>query len=104
MRSDDILSQVRQKSGEMTSPTPSIDSLNGALALCGDGSSDHGLDTFGSHGGFGSSGIGSSSGVSSVLKVFIAMVVFVIVLITNSDLIIKTRILRCRPPPRRPPP
>merc|ERR1719210_2893968 len=49
----------------MTSPTPSIDSLNGALALCGDGSSDHGLDTFGSHGGFGSSGIGSSSGVSS---------------------------------------
>ena len=25
---------VRQKSGEMSSPTPSIDSLNGALALC----------------------------------------------------------------------
>ena len=103
MKSDDMTSQVRQKSGEMTSPTPSIDSLNGALALCGDGSSDHGLDTFGSHGGFGSSGIGSSSGVGSVLIVFIAMVVFIIVL-TNSDLIIKTWILRCRPPPRRPPP
>lgn len=52
---------VRQKSGEMTSPTPSIDSLNGALALCGDAASDHGLDTF-SHG---FSGLGSSSGVSS---------------------------------------
>ena len=36
---------VRQKSGEMTSPTPSIDSLNGALALCGDNSSDHGKYT-----------------------------------------------------------
>jgi len=53
---------VRQKSGEMASPTPSIDSLNGALALCGDASSDHGLDTF-SH-GF-SSGIGSASATSS---------------------------------------
>lgn len=52
---------VRQKSGEMTSPTPSIDSLNGALALCGDASSDHGLDSF-SHG---FSALGSSSGVSS---------------------------------------
>jgi len=50
---------VRQKSGEMTSPTPSIDSLNGALALC-DGN-DHGLDSY-SHV---FSGLGSSSGVSS---------------------------------------
>jgi len=53
---------VRQKSGEMTSPTPSIDSLNGALALCGDGIDGHGLDAL-SHAGF--SGLGSSSGVSS---------------------------------------
>jgi len=53
---------VRQKSGEMTSPTPSIDSLNGALALCGDVVDSNGLDSY-SHSGF--SGLGSSSGVSS---------------------------------------
>jgi len=50
---------VRQKSGEMSSPTPSIDSLNGALALCDN--SDHGLETF-PH-AFSSSGV--SSGNSS---------------------------------------
>ena len=50
---------VRQKSGEMSSPTPSIDSLNGVLALCDN--NDHPLDAY-SHV---FSGVGSSSGVSS---------------------------------------
>lgn len=52
---------MRQKSGEMTSPTPSIDSLNGALALCVDGLDGHGIDSL-SHAGY---TLGSSSGVSS---------------------------------------
>ena len=50
---------VRQKSGEMASPTPSIDSLNGVLAMCD--TTDHPIDTY-SHV---FSGLGSSSGVSS---------------------------------------
>ena len=54
-----IFGMVRQKSGEMASPTPSIDSLNGVLALCDN--NDHHLDTY-SHV---FSGVGSSSGVSS---------------------------------------
>ena len=58
---------VRQKSGEtaMASPTPSLDSLNGVLAMCGEEARDrHGLDLGYSH-VFSGLGSGSSSGVSS---------------------------------------
>ena len=59
---------VRQKSGEtaMASPTPSLDSLNGVLAMCGESADHHGLDSLGySHSVFPGLGSGSSSGVSS---------------------------------------
>ena len=51
----------------MASPTPSLDSLNGVLAMCGDsGDHGHGLDSLGySHSVFPGLGSGSSSGVSS---------------------------------------
>ena len=51
----------------MASPTPSLDSLNGVLAMCGDsGDHGHGLDGLGySHSVFPGLGSGSSSGVSS---------------------------------------
>merc|ERR1719422_2112435 len=59
---------VRQKSGEMASPTPSIDSLNGVLAMCGDNTGEGGHGPPGLHDPSYShvfSGLGSSSGVSS---------------------------------------
>jgi len=54
---------VRQKSGAMSSPTPSIDSLNGALAFCDN--SDHGLDSYPHT--FSSSGVSSATSSSSSL-------------------------------------
>ena len=51
---------VRQKSGEMESPTPSIDSLNGVLAMCDN--NDSYAHVFS---GMGSSSSGVSSGTSS---------------------------------------
>ena len=49
----------------MASPTPSLDSLNGVLAMCGEEARDrHGLDLGYSH-VFSGLGSGSSSGVSS---------------------------------------
>ena len=50
----------------MASPTPSLDSLNGVLAMCGESADHHGLDSLGySHSVFPGLGSGSSSGVSS---------------------------------------
>ena len=59
---------VRQKSGEtaMASPTPSLDSLNGVLAMCGDSGAEQGhLDMSSMAYSHVFSGAGSSSGVSS---------------------------------------
>jgi len=54
---------VRQKSGAMSSPTPSIDSLNGALAFCD--TSETGLDAYPHT--FSSSGVSSGTSSSSSL-------------------------------------
>ncbi|TRY73834.1 hypothetical protein TCAL_12803 [Tigriopus californicus] len=63
---------VRQKSGEMASPTPSIDSLNGAGvgSLCGDQVNDHSSVESGLGGNSTSSHVygGSSTGPSSMAE------------------------------------